>query len=142
MAFDDEQSEGKRIVLNLVADERFNQVVREAIAEICGRDKRFPSMPELLEEAIRYASQFSGAELANRTRGFYLYEPRKLGGVNLKPATHRRLTELMLRLNDGATDQDGRWSRRKLGVAALYAYSRYIVENNGQRYIARPIEGH
>ena len=132
MAFEEEQPSRARIVLNLVGDTRFTHVINEAVAEICGRYKRFPSMPELMDDAIHYASQFSSQDLIAKTKDGYHFGPQKKGGINLTPAMHKRLTELMVRLNEANPGAGERWTRRKLGVAALYAYCRHVIENNGK----------
>jgi hypothetical protein len=88
-----------------------------------------------MDEAIHYASQFSGPELASTTRDCYVYEPRKKGAVNLTPAMYQRLTALVEVLNKASSSTNGedRWNRRKLGVAAIFAYCQHVIDHGGQR---------
>ncbi|MBP2160562.1 MULTISPECIES: hypothetical protein [Asticcacaulis] len=128
---------GQRVVLNLIGDEEFRNVVDEGLAEYIGRYRTSASTKSILPEALQYISSFSGDEVWHRVHDKYTYDQQKKLGINLSPELNAKLEETVDRLKDSSRDTTvrERWSKRTVGVAAIYLYCLYLIVHNGNKYV-------
>ena len=133
---------GRRVVLNLINDEEFSNVVELGLAEYIGRYKQPASTKSILPEALCYLQSFSGDEVWQRIYDKYTYDQQKKQGVNLTPELNASLETAVGRIRETTRDTfiQYRWNKRTVGVAALYLYCLYLIVHNGNKYVIPPAQ--
>lgn len=131
---------GRRVVLNLINDEEFSNVIELGLAEYIGRYKCPASTKSVLPEALCYLLSFSGDEVWQRIFDKYTYDQQKKQGVNLTPELNTRLEDAVERIRETTRDSfiQYKWNKRTVGVAALYLYCLYLIVHNGNKYVIPP----
>ncbi|MFP1132899.1 hypothetical protein [Asticcacaulis sp. W401b] len=131
---------GRRVVLNLINDEEFSNVIELGLAEYIGRYKRPASTKSILPEALCYLLSFSGDEVWQRIFDKYTYDQQKRQGVNLTPELNTSLEDAVDKLRENTRDSfiQYKWNKRTVGVAALYLYCLYLIVHNGNKYVIPP----